>query len=366
MLELVALVVSVVGWFATPIITKSIAAATEYARETEKQFNEVSTKLDKLAKDLKLIQTTVHKARLYFINKGEGEEILWELKGAIDEADEILDLFEYERLKNKPDGICYKFARDFTRRLDKVLENLDIARGSAQAFLENPTNIIDDSDIFRSARETGPSTRNDFFFGYAQQHGRLKRLLIVEQNKVIAIIGHGGMGKTRQVYHDNKLKFDVRIWAHIGNKSGELDLLTQICKSAIKSSGSLWLTIPDDPSIAVLHSKLQVLVNPKGGPQKSCLVVLDDVWQNEGGSGIIRSLRDEAWMSVLDMFKGLKNCKVVMTTRDKVCSNTVNAKPTIFLDGISEEEIMSKLLLKYIANLPNNLPRWDQRRRDNE
>ncbi|KAE8792273.1 putative disease resistance RPP13-like protein 1 [Hordeum vulgare] len=357
MLELVALVVSVVGWFATPIITKSIAAATEYARETEKQFNEVSTKLDKLAKDLKLIQTTVHKARLYFINKGEGEEILWELKGAIDEADEILDLFEYERLKNKPDGICYKFARDFTRRLDKVLENLDIARGSAQVFLENPTNIIDDSDIFRSARETGPSTRNDFFFGYAQQHGRLKRLLIVEQNKVIAIIGHGGMGKTRlarQVYHDNKLKFDVRIWAHIGNKSGELDLLTQICKSAIKSSGSLWLTIPDDPSIAVLHSKLQVLVNPKGGPQKSCLVVLDDVWQNEGGSGIIRSLRDEAWMSVLDMFKGLKNCKVVMTTRDKVCSNTVNAKPTIFLDGISEEEIMSKLLLKYIANLPDD------------
>lgn len=91
-----------------------------------------------------------------------------------------------------------------------------------------------------------------------------------------------------------------------------------------------------------------------GKPQKSCLVVLDDVWQNEGGSGIIRSLRDEAWMSVLDMFKGLKNCKVVMTTRDKVCSNTVNAKPTIFLDGISEEEIMSKLLLKYIANLPDD------------
>ncbi|KAM3295143.1 hypothetical protein ACQJBY_037789 [Aegilops geniculata] len=354
MMEFAALVVSLVGWFVTPVITKSINAACEYAKETKESFKEVSSNLENLARQLKVIKKTVNEAQLHFINKGEGEEILWGLKGAIDEADEILDLFEYKSLKRKPKGISSKFALHLTCLLKSVLQKLDSAGDSARGFLQDKGNVIQDSAIFREARETGQSTRDDFFFGYHQQHRDLMDLLQVEQNKVIAIIGHGGMGKThlaRQLYHANQSKFDVRIWAHVGNKSGQLDLLTQLCKSA-NSNGSLSLTVPHDPNVAVLESMLEGLLKPQGRPQRSCLVILDDVWQHEDhGSGITRSLRDEAWRSVLAMFEGLKNCKVVMTTRDKVCSTTVNANPTVFLDGISEE-IMSQLLEKYIAKFP--------------
>lgn len=212
-----ALAVSLIGWFVTPIITKSINAALKYAAETNKSNKKLSANLGKLAGHLGVINKTVHKVQLCFINKGEGEEILWGLKGAIDEAEEILDLFEYESLK-KPKGISSKFARQFTGtkgspiRLEEVVKKLDILGQSAQDFLQNPNNIIQDSPIFHRGRETGPSTGNDFFFGYDEEHRKLKDLLKGEQNKVIAIIGHGGMGKThlaRQVFHDEECQFDL-------------------------------------------------------------------------------------------------------------------------------------------------------------
>lgn len=177
MLETAALATSLIGWFVTPIITKSINAALKYAAETKKSLKNVSTNLQKLAGHLGVIKKTVHEVQLCFIKKGEGEEILWGLKGAIDEAEEILDLFEYQSLKNKPKGISSKFALQFTgtkgspSRPEEVVEKLRMLGQSAQDFLQNSNNIIHDSAIFHGGRETGPSPRNAFFFGYHKAQG---------------------------------------------------------------------------------------------------------------------------------------------------------------------------------------------------
>lgn len=270
MLEAAALAVSLIGFFVTPIINKCINAAFKYAAQTNQSNKKLSTNLENLARQLEVINKTLHQVQQCFINKGEGEDILWGLKAAIDEAEEILDLFEYESLNNKPNGISSGFALEFTKgspsRLEEVAEKLRILGLEAGSFLQNPNNIIQDSAIFHEARETGPSTWDDFLFGYRHQHRKLKDLLKVEQNKVIAIIGHGGMGKThlaRQVFHDKGSKFDVRIWAHVRNKKNEIDLLRALCKSAINKSGDLILKVPvNDLSVAALQSKLEGLLKP--------------------------------------------------------------------------------------------------------
>lgn len=65
-----ALAVSLIGWFVTPIITKSINAALKYADETITSNKNVSTNLHKLADHLGVIKKTVHQAELCFIKKG--------------------------------------------------------------------------------------------------------------------------------------------------------------------------------------------------------------------------------------------------------------------------------------------------------
>ncbi|XP_044400545.1 putative disease resistance RPP13-like protein 2 isoform X2 [Triticum aestivum] len=357
--------VSLIGWFVTPFISKSIKAARKYIDEENKSLKNVNPKLKELADHLDGIRVTVDKVGLCFIKKGTGEAVehLWRLKGAIYEAEEILDL--YESLKNKP--LSCEFAQQFTgtkdspSRLEEVVEKLGRLGLRTRELLKNSDNnhsIVHGSPILLR----GPSQANsgNGFFGYVEERRQLQNLLKGEQNKVIAIIGHGGMGKThlaRHVFDANEPGFEVRIWAHVCNKLDQIELLTEICRSPINKSGAPMIHGPIMDTVAALESVVKGLSRSSGfgliERTKTCLVVLDDVWQHEDGFGstshtrISRAQRNKAWASVLDMLRSLKSCKVVMTTRDKVCSTTLKADETIVLDGISQEPM--KELLKHIA-----------------
>uniref|UniRef100_A0ACD5VC45 Uncharacterized protein n=2 Tax=Avena sativa TaxID=4498 RepID=A0ACD5VC45_AVESA len=365
-----AVVVSLVGWLVTPVISKSVDAALKYIEENKKSLKNVNPKLQELAGQLSGINKVVHKVRLCFNKTGTGEAVehLWRLKGAIDEAEEILDLFEYDSLKNKASSSEFTGTKNSPSRLEKVVEKLGKLLESAGDFIKNWENIIGVYPISYGGRETGWSPENvkNFFHGYQEEHGKLEDLLRGEQNKVIAIIGHGGMGKThlaRKVFNANESKFDVRIWAHVCNELDETSLLENICVSAIGMSGEL-IHVPMDSRarpLTALETKLKGLSEPSGWfdkPVNRCLVVLDDVWQREDGFWSSQTEGDEAWKRVLAKLIGLKMCKVVMTTRAKIRSTTV-AVESIVLNGISEAEMTE--LLKDIAK-PDRLPRGLARR----
>ncbi|KAM3280508.1 hypothetical protein ACQJBY_047349 [Aegilops geniculata] len=351
-----AVSVLLIGWFVTPFLSKSIKAARKYIDEENKSLKNVSPKLKELADHLDGIRVTVDEVGLCFI-KGTEEALdhLWRLKRAIYEAEEILDL--YESLKNN--RLSCEFAQQFTgtkdspSRLEEVVEKLGGLGLSTRELIQKSGNIVHGSPILHR----GPSQANsgNGFFGYDMERDQLRNLLKGEQNKVIAIIGHGGMGKThlaRHIFDANEPGFEVRIWAHVCNKLDQIELLTEICRSPINKSGAPMIHGPIMDTVAALESVVKGLSRSSGliKRTKPCLVVLDDVWQHEDGfagptshTRISRAQRNEAWASVLAMLRSLKSCKVIMTTRDKVCSTTLKADETIVLDGISQEA-MTKLL----------------------
>lgn len=196
------------------------------------------------------------------------------------------------------------------------------------------------SPICRAPLGPEPVREKKFFFWYGEEYEQLVSMLgdgNCKDKKVISLIGHGGMGKTelaRQAYRHVGGKFDRHIWVPAYGKNTQFDRLAEIWKSAI-----------GEKSVAEMNiSSLQDKLKEQLASQR-CLLVLDDVWSDE--EDINESQRRNALRCFTD-FVGVGS-RIVMTTRSRICSTTLGAEETIFLNGIKPEEMM--LLLNDTANL---------------
>uniref|UniRef100_A0ACD5Y9W8 Uncharacterized protein n=2 Tax=Avena sativa TaxID=4498 RepID=A0ACD5Y9W8_AVESA len=289
--------------------------------------------LGKLAQDLEEIKHLLEQASTTFVQDQSRLDGLWRLKDDIHDAEEVLDQFVLEIKATNGliiDGI--KSNRiSLSAQLAKVLKNLDKTRLKARELPQLPRSSI------LTRAETGPIPVRDksSFFGYHDEYNQLYSMLEQQPaaggNKVIAIVGHGGMGKTelaRQAFRDAQDKFDLRIWVHAYSKNTEFDLLQEIWRSVAgdRPVGKM--------NVTCLQKELEKLLE-----SKRCLLVLDDVWNHESATCEVE--RKHAWHALQSFtrFAG-GGSRIVMTTRAKICSTTFQADASIiFLDGMKPDEI---------------------------
>lgn len=373
-----AFIVAAVGWFVSPHITKLMEVARSCASSMCGKLSKgTKEKLQRLAQDLEDIKGFLDPDNMGFVNGQTRLDRLWRLKDAIHDAEEILDLFQLEiheaetakvntnnlgkkktkKMKMKRQsgagssksagiaaaGTSSKASLD---QLDKVLKNLDELRGRAQELYRDSHRGA--SSILKR-EETGPNPAKDqkSFFGYQDEYTQLVSMLqkdgkLQEQEKkVIAIVGHAGMGKTelaRQAYRDVQEKFDLRIWVHAYDKNTEFDLLKEIWKSAAgdKPVGKM--------NVSSLQTELGKLLM-----SKRCLLVLDDVWNHESATTATARKQARVALDSFARFAG-HGSRIVLTTRAKICATTLGAADApIVLNGIKPKEMT--LLINETANL---------------
>uniref|UniRef100_A0ACD5Z137 Uncharacterized protein n=1 Tax=Avena sativa TaxID=4498 RepID=A0ACD5Z137_AVESA len=345
----VAIGVTVLGYFVSPHISKlmEVARSCAYSKYYELHRGKVK-KLLELAKELDGIKSCFLRPAVMggFVQDPARLTSLWQLKDAIHDAEEILDLFEshileLEAAKNlkKHSGGASK-APLLDQQLNAVLKNLVGLREKAQDLIAVPSPINE----VHSGRSAGtgqdPVRDKKLFFGYGAEYEQLVSMLRDGGNtekKVIAIIGHGGMGKTelaRQAFRDVKGDFHRLVWVPAYHKKTEFDLLAEIWKSAVGAKSV------DEMNICSLQTELKKLLS-----SDKCLLVLDDVWNDECAVGELE--RKFAWNGLRSLLGD--GSRIVMTTRAKICSTTLDAEESIVLNGINSEDI--KLLLNHTAKL---------------
>uniref|UniRef100_A0ACD5Z132 Uncharacterized protein n=1 Tax=Avena sativa TaxID=4498 RepID=A0ACD5Z132_AVESA len=339
-----AVAVGVVGWFVTPNIAELMRVARDCAVIRYKVFSGNKEKLGKLAQELEEIKHLLDQASTTFVQDQSRLDGLWRLKDDIHDAEEILDQFvlEIKATNGLIDGIRSNRI-SLSAQLAKVLKNLEKTRLKARELPQLPR-----SSILRKA-ETGPSPVRDkrSFFGYHDEYNQLYSMLEQQpdgnsMSKVIAIVGHGGMGKTelaRQAFRDAEDKFDLRIWVHAYSKNTEFELLQEIWRSVAgdRPVGEM--------NVTCLQNELEKLL-----ASKRCLLVLDDVWNHESATCEVD--RKHAWHALQSFtrFAG-GGSRIVMTTRAKICSTTFQADASIiFLDGMKPDEI-TRLVNDTAANV---------------
>ncbi|KAM3345960.1 hypothetical protein ACQJBY_020469 [Aegilops geniculata] len=334
-----------VGWFISPHITELLEVARDCAASGYMVYLGGDEKLRKLAQDLEEIKCLLAPASTTLVDDQSKLDRLWRLKEDIHEVEEILDLLQLEIRDFQSTGNYIFKNKKISGQLVKVLNTIGETREKARELQLSASSSI------LAREETGPNPVMDegSYFGYQDEYDLLVKMLWQQPDgskvddkmqRVIAIIGHAGMGKTeiaRRAFRDAKGKFDLCIWVHAYGKNTESDLLKEIWKSV---AGHIPV---GELNVTCLQRELEKLLG-----SKRCLLVLDDVWNHESATSEVQ--RKQALVALYSFTCFTQaGSRIVMTTRAKICSSTFKADASIILNGIKDREVTD--LLNHIANL---------------
>ncbi|KAI0514126.1 hypothetical protein KFK09_010160 [Dendrobium nobile] len=240
-----------------PIMEKLISAGLRYLKDQIAWQKRTKEELEKLKEILPQIQAVVHFASSQEQITEEYPALnkwLWQIRDAIDDADDVLDDLEYMELekqatKNMKLRRVRSIMKYMKKRLVKIIKralkidpNLKRLDEAVQKLYRVSTNVASflylvkgakqeqQLELYR-ARETGSSPKNDLI-GRGKEKELVMEWLRNPSNEpretdfyrnitLLSIVGHGGMGKTtllQHVYKDEIIKeFDLKMWVCVSN-----------------------------------------------------------------------------------------------------------------------------------------------------
>ncbi|PUZ65982.1 hypothetical protein GQ55_3G269500 [Panicum hallii var. hallii] len=270
---------------------------------------------------------------------------LAELGAAVADAEDLLDDLHRRRLAGPAISSCVGAALlGPDRKLRRLAERLDCVRDDSERLrlghaagcgVRSPNRVT--GSVLAERRVFGRDQVCDAIVGRLVGDGEE---LCRPVAPVVAVVGHGGMGKTvvaQCVYNDARIQgyFDLRAWICLWDRLDEAELTREI----LQSIGGADDTSYND-SLERLQEKLGEVV-----ASKRFFLVLDDVWNDEGKT----ELENRAvWSKVLaPLSSAAIGSRILVTTRMKLVAEVLNAAYMITLDGLKVADCL--LLLKETA-----------------
>ncbi|XP_020095103.1 disease resistance protein RGA2-like [Ananas comosus] len=337
------------------------SAMQEEIQRLQQAFPRIQTILDMVERD----QTVSTKQ-----NKGL-DAWLWQLRDAVDQAEDVLDEMEYYKLEkavqagdNKvQQGTALNLKRKFAdfannifgnddtlTRLREAVKALDNVAATTETLLQLVSQLYNSDvkrqqeDEIRNARETSSFLTEDTICGRNTEKERIVEWLTkptsdeqenasatVGKVSAFAIVGMGGLGKTtltQFIYHDEKVRqcFDLVMWVCVSDQFDVTMLTRQILEAA-----KVWDSLGDKKLNTIQEILKEKLIS------KKFLLVLDDVWNDD---------KILEWDKLVAPLKfGKKGSKILLTTRMDSVANTVarvlqGKKESLKLSGLKEDDFI--------------------------
>ncbi|KAH0463612.1 hypothetical protein IEQ34_008194 [Dendrobium chrysotoxum] len=361
-----------------------INACSDYLEEQVGWQTGMKKELERLRENHPKIQAVVFAANQAQISDQNPalNKWIWQLRDAIDEANDVLDEFEYmkhkeqltknteETKKRKVMSFLFESPRKLLKigervlkrdpnlkRLEEAVQKLDKVSADVTNFLhlldsakqEQKEQELD----FYKTRETGSLPKNDLI-GRGEDKESVVQWLRKPSNEhrgtdlyrnisLLSIVGHGGMGKTtllQHIYEDEMTKeFDLKMWVCVSNNFDAKEVIADMLELLKKERPRL-------EKLEALQGRLKIEVM-----SKRFLLVLDDVWEEQDIS---------KWENVLaPLASGAFGSKILVTTRtDSVAlmfAKVIKKKEEIVkLEGLKEDECLQLLNSHAFAGVENH------------
>lgn len=316
---------------ATSIISNIVTKAFDYLKDNQKAGGLKSTRerLERLLPQIQVVFDAVDTEEIRDQSKAL-DTWLWQLRDAVEEAEDAIDELEYYRLeeevKSQDNKVCgslrkYKrkviqgFSRAFNvgslERLRNSVTILDDVAAGVERFFQVLNHLNNDKmrrhkqDVeFRNSRQTSSLSRGRLL-GREDERKIIVQWLTKPESSasdiaVFSVVGLGGIGKTSLAEDicnatDVKGHFNFVIWVCVSHDF-DIEALT---KRILQDITGCEITLV---GLNALHKALEERLS-----SKTVLLVLDDVWNDE---------RDLDWEKFLGPLKrGKKGSKILLTTR---------------------------------------------------
>ncbi|KAL0910426.1 hypothetical protein M5K25_021408 [Dendrobium thyrsiflorum] len=373
--------------FVGPIMDKIINACSDYLEDQVGWQTGMKKELERLRENHPKIQAVVfasNQAQISDQNPALNKWI-WQLRDAIDEANDVLDEFEKHKeqlTKNMEEtkkrtasssnasfpiesaSKIYKVGERALKidpnlkRLEEVVQKLDKVSAGVTNFLHLLDGAKQEQQrVLYKTRETGSLPRNDligrgkdkkFVMQWLRKPSNEHRGTDLYRNiSLLSIVGHGGMGKTtllQHVYEKDEItkEFDLKMWVCVSNNFDVKKVIADMLESLDKDWPRLELTLE------ALQDSLRIEMTAK-----KFLLVLDDIWEED-------EEKDKSkWEDVLaPLASGGFGSKIMVTTRtDSVALMFAKVikkkKETVKLDGLEEDESLQLLNSHAFAGVEN-------------
>ncbi|KAL0927787.1 hypothetical protein M5K25_001997 [Dendrobium thyrsiflorum] len=365
------------------ILEKIASAGFRYVKDQVGWQKRTEVKLARLRKNQPKIQAVVHYAfsQEQITDQNPAlNEWLWQLRAAIDYADDVLDELEYMELekqhtKNKKLRRVRSIMKFLKKRLVKIFKRaleIDPTLERLEEAVQKLDEVLADATTFlrlvklakhqhqmqqlqlHGARETGYLPENDLI-GRGKEKEIVMNWLRNPSNdqyqttmygniSLLCIVGHGGMGKTtllQHVYKDEITKeFDLKMWVSVSNNSDVKKVIADMLECLQKER-------PPFKTLAELQRLVEEEVK-----SKKFLLILDDIWEEDE--------KDKSkWEVVLPaLASGGFGSKILVTTRTDLVAqmfDKVIKKKTekVKLTGLEEDECLQLLNSHALAGVEN-------------
>uniref|UniRef100_A0A0E0BM36 Uncharacterized protein n=1 Tax=Oryza glumipatula TaxID=40148 RepID=A0A0E0BM36_9ORYZ len=303
----------------------------------------VKDELEELQRRTDLIRSSIKDAEARRMEDSAVEKWLDQLRDAMYDVDDIIDLARFKGsvlLPDYPMSSSRKSTACSGLSLPSCFSNIRIRHEVAvkiRSLNKKIDNIIIKDKVFLKLSHTqhngsgsawtpieSSSLVEPNLVGKEVVHACREVVDLVLAHKAnnvykLAIVGTGGVGKTtlaQKIFNDKKLegRFDHRAWVCVSKEYSMVSLLTQVLSN-------MQIHYEQNESVGNLQSKLKA-----GIADKSFFLVLDDVWHYKAWEDLLRTPLNAAATGI-----------ILVTTRDETIARVIGVDHTHRVDLMSAD-----------------------------